>query len=293
MKKRTLLILIVLAVALLVTVSCKKDSETIRIVHKNYTEQRLVGEMFSVYLDSKGFKTEVKELGGSMLCFNAIMNNDADLYPEYTGTAYSAVLNQKEILGADETYDYVKSEFEKQYEITWLKPLGFNNTYVLSVTKAKAEEYNLKTISDLAPYAKDWLLGGDQEFGVRESDGYPAVQNKYGFSFKKYNGMDQGLTYTALVNGNLDVNSSFATDGRIQKYNLINLEDDKQVFPPYYCTPIMKIEFAEKNPKVVEALNALENVFSDEDMQKYNLMVDEGAIVHNVAVQMLEDKNLI
>lgn len=270
-----------------------QTEDTVTIVHESFTEQRLLGEMLGQYLESKGYKTKVKELGGSLLCFNAIQNGEADVFAEYTGTMYSVMLHQTKHLGEQETFDYVKKAFEEQYGITCLNPMGFNNTYALSVTQETAKKYHLKKISDLAPYAKDFLIGGDSEFPVRENDGLPAVEKAYGFKFKDYKTMDQGLTYIALVNGKIDVDAAYATDGRIRKYNLVNLVDDREIFPPYYCAPIMKTEFAKKHPDVTDALNALNGEFSDADMQKYNLMVDEGQDVDAVAKQMLQEKGLI
>jgi len=287
------LVLVLAAILTYVFTSSSKNKDTITIVNKNFTEQRIIGEMTGQYLESLGYKTKVKELGGSMLCFNALISGDVDIYNEYTGTMYSSMLKQTEILGADETYQITKNLSEEQYGITWLEPLGFNNTYALTVTSDFIEKYGVKTISDLEPLAPSLLIGGDSEFGAREIDGLPAVEKKYGFKFKSYKSMDAGITYAALVNGEIDVNSAFATDGRIAKYNLVQLEDDKHVFPPYYCTPIMKQSFAEEHPDIVTALNKLKNMWSDTDMQYYNLMVDEGADVKDVAKQMLEDKNLI
>ena len=273
--------------------SSSKKGDTIRIVHKNYTEQRLMGQMMSVYLESKGYKTEVSELGGSMLCFNALNNGDADMYPEYTGTGYCLILKQTDIMSAEETYDYVKERFEKEYGITWLKSFGFNDTYVLSVTEETKNKYNLNTISDLIPIAGDMVIGSDSEFGNR-ADGLPGMIKTYeGLEFKELKSMDQGLTYQALVDGELDVNVSYATDGRIAKYGLKNLEDDKGFFPPYYVMPIMKMDYAKNNPEVVKELEALENQWSNEDMQNYNLMVDEGSDPKEVATLMLRDKGLI
>ena len=284
----------VLVVSMLLLAGCSsgEGSKTIRITHKNYTEQRITGELFSVYLESKGYETTVSELGGSMLCFNALNNGEVDIYPEFTGTGYCGILKQSGTLSANETYDYVKSHFEEDYGITWLTPLGWNNTYVLSVTKETAEKYGLSSISDLEDLAGDMIIGSDAEFTTRV-DGYPSMCKAYGFEFKEIKSMDQGLTYTALVEGDLDVNVSYSTDGRIAKYNLVNLEDDKHFFPPYYCTPILKQEFAEANPEVVTALEALGNAWSTNDMQKYNLQVDEGAEPHDVAIQMLKDKGFI
>lgn len=269
-----------------------KEGKPIRIVQKNFTEQRIMGPMLDIYLKSKGFETDLNELGGSMLCFNALKNDDADLYAEYTGTGYSSVLKQTDVLTPDETYDYVKTEFEKQFGITWLRPMGFNNTYILTVRKDMVEKYGLKTTSDLEPYAADLLIGGSNEFAVRE-DGYPKMVDVYGFSFKDFKTMDIGLTYKALLDDEIQIVPSLSTDGRIAKYDLVNLEDDKHIFPPYYCTPIIRMDYAEANPDVVDALNELENKFTDEDMQRYNLMVEEGGDPQEVATQMLTDIGLL
>ncbi|MFA9422319.1 MAG: glycine betaine ABC transporter substrate-binding protein [Sedimentibacter sp.] len=295
MNKLKKLGVLIVAVAMIFTlVACgNSDEGVIRITNKNYTEQRLLGQVMKVYLESKGFETEISELGGSALCFAALENDNVDIYVEYTGTAYGEYLKHSEILSADETYDVTKSEMEEQYGITWLEPLGFNNTYVLSVTSKTAEELNIASISDIIPLSGDMELGCDNEFPLR-ADGLPGLMETYaGLEFKKVNSMDQGLTYTALNEGQVDINVSYATDGRIAKYNLVNLQDDKNFFPPYYAAPIMKQEFADANPEVVEALSELSGKFTDETMQKYNLMVDEGGDPDDVATQMLQDLGLI
>ncbi|MGD1821241.1 MAG: glycine betaine ABC transporter substrate-binding protein [Pleomorphochaeta sp.] len=293
MKNKNKIILVtIMAIASLFT-SCNSSSDKITVVHKNYTEQRIVGEAIGIFLESKGFETEVKELGGTLLCFNAIKNGDADMYCEYTGSAYGSIFNQTDNIGPEATYNYVKERCEEEYGITWLGPLGFNDTYVFSTTQELVDKYNLETISDLAPIADQLVLGGDQEFPVREGDGLPAVVRTYGFEFKEYKGMDQGLTTQALIEGQIDINTYYSTDGRIAKYGFVNLVDDKNVFPPYYVTPIMKTEYADEHPEVVEALNELTNKFTESDMQKYNLMVDEGGSVKDAATKMLSDKGLI
>lgn len=299
MKKKWLSIFMVTIIAAGLLAGCtsktseNNDEDAIRIVHKNFTEQRLVGQLFSVYLESKGFKTTVSELGGTMLCFNALKGGDADLYAEYTGSGYMGILGETEILSADATYDYVKNTFENDYGITWLKPLGWNNTYILSVTSQTAQDLGLKTTSDLIPYSGTMVIGCTAEFANR-TDGYPGLVEAYpGLSFKKVMSMDQGLTYEALKNGELDVNVSFSTDGRIAKFNLVNLEDDAGFFPPYHCVPILKQSFAKEHPDLVEALDAIENKWSDSDMQTYNLRVDEGEDARDVATEMLKDAGLM
>lgn len=295
MKKITAVLLALFLMSTLALAGCKnEEGETIRIAHKNYTEQRITGQLLAIYIEEKtDYKAEVTELAGTMLCYSALQNDEIDMYPEFTGSAYGAILEQTEILGVQETYDYVKAECEKRDGITWLEPLGWNNTYVLSVRQETADELNLKTISDLIPHAKDMVIGSDSEFIIR-TDGIKGLKDAYtGLQFKEEKPMDQGLTYAALKDGQLDVNSSYSTDGRIKKYNLVNLEDNLNFFPPYYVTPIMKLAFAQANPELVELLNQLGGNWTEADMQDYNLRVDEGADVKTVARDMLKDKGLI
>lgn len=293
MKKGLLVVVAVLLIASLCLAGCGGKSDVIKITHKDYTEQRLTGQLMSVYLESKGFETEVTELGGTMLCYTALKNGSVDLYAEFTGTAYGAIFDQTDVLTPDETFDYVKKKSEEDDKITWLKPLGWNNTYVLSVRPETAEELNLKKVEDLIPYASEYILGSDDEF-LNRTDGLPSLYDTYpGIEFKKELAMDQGLTYGALKNGDIDVNVSFSTDGRIAKFGLVNLEDNNQFALPYYVTPILRMDYAEKNPDVVKALEELGGNWTDDDMRKYNLMVDEGQDAREVAEIMLKDAGLI
>lgn len=286
-------VLLMLFIVSIAFSSCSKKDEVINITHKDYTEQRITGQLLSVYLESKGYETKVTELSGTMLCWNALKNGNVDLYAEFTGTAYGAIYDQTEIIGVQETYDYVKSKSEEVDKITWLKPLGWNNTYVLSVRAETAEEYNLTTIDDLIAIAPTLTLGCDDEFQNR-ADGLPGLQEYYpGLEFGNIVSMDQGLTYAALNNEDIDVNVSYSTDGRIAKFGLVNLEDNKNFFPPYYVTPVLRMEYADENPEIVEALNELGGYWTDEDMQGYNLIVDEGGNARDVATQMLKDAGLI
>ncbi len=291
MKKLILVMVIVLAAAFALA-GCG-NSDVIKITHKDYTEQRITGQLLAIYLESKGYETEISELSGTMLCYTALRNGDVDLYAEFTGSAYGAILDQTEILGVQETYDYVKSECEAQHGITWLTPLGWNNTYVFSVREDTQAETGVTTISELVEYAPEMIMGCDDEF-LSRADGLPGVKEYYpGLEFKQEVPMDQGLTYAALKNGEIDVNVSYSTDGRIAKYNLKNIDDDKGFFPPYYVTPILRMEFADENPEVVEALLELGNQWTSEEMQIYNLMVDEGEDAGAVATMMLQEKGLI
>jgi len=293
MKKLSLLVIAILLVASIALVGCTKDDKVIQIAHKDYTEQRITGQILSVYLESKGYETEVSELSGTMLCYTALKSGDVDVYAEFTGSAYAAVFDQTEIIGVQETYDYVKQRCEEEDGITWLIPLGWNNTYVFSVRPETAEEYDLTDISSLVSVAPELIMGCDDEFLIR-MDGLPGLKEYYeGLKFKDEIPMDQGLTYSALIDGELDVNVSYSTDGRIAKFGLVNLIDDKNFFPPYYVTPILRMDYTEDNPEIVKALNELGGHWSESEMQAYNLMVDEGENARDVATLMLQDAGLI
>lgn len=294
--KRRKFILFLAAVLMLTVVlsGCGKDENTITIGSKNFTESRVLATLFEVMIEENSeLKAEVKEFGGSQLAFAAIENRDIDVYPEYTGTGYTVMLEKEAISDADETYEIVKNEFEKNYNLIWLGQLGFNNTYTLTVRQEMADELGLETYSDLLEYDQDLILGTTFEF-MERPDGYPGLQEVYGFEFKKHDGFDPGLTYSSVQNENVDVIDAFSTDGRIPAFDLVSLEDDKNFFPPYYAAPLVNGESLEKHPEIEEILSQLEGQISDEEMRQINYRVDEeGATEEQAAREFLESKGLI
>ncbi len=295
MKKQVKIVGIILVIAMLVASlqGCGKEDSVIHVTHKDYTEQRLLGRMLYVYLQEKGYEVTINEVGTTLNCFNAIKAGEVDIYPEYTGSAYAAILDQTDIISEEETFNYVKDAYDSQYNIQWMKSYGFNNTYVLSVREDTQNEYGYQTISDLIEDSPNYNLGCDNEFPKRQ-DGYPGLQKMYpGLDFKELISMSQALTYQALAEGELDVNVSYSTDGRIKKYNLKNLEDDKGYFPDYHCCTIVRKECLEKHPELEAQLEALQGVWTEEDMQRYNLMVDEHVDITEVATLMLKEAGLI
>ncbi len=298
MNKLNKLVILIIAILTLVlmSTSCtnkENDDNVVDIIHKNFTEHRILSQMLSLYLENIGYETSVSEVTGSILPFEAMVNREADIYLSYTGTAYTAILGETEILSADETYNFVKNAYEEQFGLTWGKDLGFNNTYILSMSKEKAEQYGIEKTSDLIQYSGDMVLGCDMEFANRE-DGLTGLMETYdGLEFADVKSMEQGLTYKAVSDGELDVIASYSTDGRIEKFGLVNLEDDKNYFPPYYVAPVYDIEEGKKNPEIVQALEKLANQWTEEEMQKYNLMVDEGENPRDVATIMLKEKGLL
>ena len=268
-------------------------NDIIKIAHRSFAEQRILGQLLAVYLESKGYKTEVSEYPGIKQSFNELQSGNVDVYAEYTGTLYTNILNQTKTLSKYETYNYVKNSLEKEYGITLLNPLGWNNTYVLSVRPETAETFRLQRISDIIPVSHQLVLGSDELFANRK-DGLIGLLDMYhGLNFKGIRPMNQALTYQALIDGITDINASYSTDAEIEEFGLINLIDDKNYFPPYYVSPILKISFAEKNPEVVAALNDLGDRWTEKEIAQYNYMVDQGQDPRAVAEMMLRDKGLL
>lgn len=297
MKKRVVMILFLVA-ALLVT-GCSggsdSDAKMIKIGHKNYTEARILGQIFSQLIEANTeYETKVTEFGGTTIAFEALKAREIDVYPEYTGTAYGAILSQSELKDPDAVYDYVAKEYKEQFDIEWLPEMGFNNTYTFSIRRPLAEKYNLKTVSDMIEVADELRFAATVEFLNRE-DGLPGVKKHYkDFTFKEEMGIDPGLRYEAIKSDQTDIIDAFSTDGKIVEYDLVVLEDDKQFFPPYYVAPIMNGESYQAYPEVVAELEKLGKIMDESVMQQLNYEVDvEKRQIEDVAHDFLVSAELI
>ncbi|NLZ52737.1 MAG: glycine/betaine ABC transporter substrate-binding protein [Thermoanaerobacteraceae bacterium] len=270
-----------------------KAPEEIRIGGKNFSEQFIMAEMLSILIEENtDLKTSVQTNLAANVIFNAIKSNQIDLYLEYTGTGLIN-LGMEPMSDPDQVYEIVKKEFDEQFNIKWMKPYGFNNTYAMVVTQETAKKYNLKTISDMAKVADELTLGCTYVFTERD-DGYPGLSEYYDFEFKDVKGMDPALMYQALVQGSVDVISGFATEGRIAAFDLVILEDDKQFFPPYDATTIVRGEVLEKHPELEEVLNKLAGLIDDAKMAELNAAVDlDKREPKDVAREFLEEEGLI
>jgi glycine betaine/choline ABC-type transport system substrate-binding protein/ABC-type proline/glycine betaine transport system permease subunit len=253
-----------------------KKSDTIVIGSKNFNEQLIVGNMLAILIEENtDLKVEKKlNLGGTSIAFNALKAGELDMYVEYTGTGLVNIMNQQSVSDPDEAYNIVSDYFNKNYGITWLKPLGFNNTYTLAIRQDTAEKYNLETFSDLAKISDQLILGSTIEFTNRE-DGYVGLKRSYNMNFKDVSAVDGGLRYTSLNNNKTDVIDAFATDGLLKAFNLNVLKDDKNFFPPYYAAPIISSETLKEHPELEALLNKLEGKIDDEKMRALNYKVDK------------------
>lgn len=233
-------------------------------------------------------------MGGTFVCFEAIKNGNIDIYPEYTGTGLTAQLKMDVINDPDEAYAVVSKAFDTDFEIKWLEPFGFNNTYTLAITDAVYQAHGIETYSDLVAISEDLIFGAEHEFFDRQ-DGFDGLVDVYGMSFKgDPMKMNVSLKYQAIGNGDMDVTNAFSTDGPIKQYNLKVLEDDLGFFPPYYAAPIIRNETLKDHPELEDILNKLAGIISDEAMTDMNYKIDvEGIDVEVVAKDFLTENGLL
>lgn len=268
-------VVLVLTVGAAVVFGFISKEETIRVGSKNFTEQLIVGNMVAELIEDK---TDLKvqrdlNLGGTQVVFNAITNDEIDVYVEYTGTALINLLKNDLINDPDEVYEVIKQQLADKYQLETLDPIGFNNTYTLAMEPEVAEQYGIDTFSDLAAVSHQLSIGTTIEFTNRE-DGMDGMVKTYGMNFKGSEAVDGGLRYTALKNGDVQVIDAFATDGLLEEFQLKVLVDDKQFFPPYHAVPIVRKEVLEKYPELEDVLNSLAGKIDDATMRQLNYRVD-------------------
>jgi glycine betaine/choline ABC-type transport system substrate-binding protein len=289
-------------------IAAQNNKPTVTVGSKQFTEQLILGELLAQLLEDAGYPVERQiGLAGTDIVHQALVNDEVDTYVEYTGTGLLAILNMSlpagtptagaaatPVAGADAVYDIVKDEYAKQFNVAWLDPLGFNNTYTLALTQERAAELGVETISDLIAVSGDLTFGATQEFLTRP-DGLPGLMETYqGLQFADAQGFDPGLVYQAVDSGDVDVISAFATDGRIPALGLVTLEDDLGFFPPYYAAPLVRQELLDEDPAVADVLNSLAGSLDDQTMADLNAQVDvEGEEPEDVARAFLEEQGLI
>ncbi|MBD0334274.1 MAG: quaternary ammonium transporter [Cyanobacteria bacterium Co-bin13] len=262
------------AVAIAACGSGNGGGEVVSVGSKDFTEQLIIGEMYALVLEEAGFTVERKlNLGGTPVAQAAMESGEIDLYPEYTGTGLLTVLKLPVSSDQEAVYNTVSEAYREQFNMVWLDPSPMNNTQALAMTEDKAQALNISSISDFAAKADQLVLIGPPEFEVRE-DGLPGIQEAYGnFTLQEYKAVDAGLRYRGLVDGQADVAVAFGTDGEISAFNLLLLEDDRNLFPPYQVAPVVRQEALDANPGIADALNELSPLLNDGVMQQLNYEV--------------------
>ncbi|UZJ78176.1 glycine betaine ABC transporter substrate-binding protein [Fictibacillus sp. KU28468] len=296
-KKASIILIPVAALLLFFAIRSGTSDDTIKISGKKWTEQYILPYVIAEYVEAKtDYKVDVGEgLGETPILTQAIKKGDIDMYVEYTGTGLLTILKEKYSpnLTPDQIYDRVKEGYKKKYKLDWLEPLGFQNTYALALQPQKYKELGVKTTSELAGKSSQVTFGAPTEFYERE-DGYPGFQKVYNFNFKDKKSLDPNLMYGAVKAGKVDTIAAFTTDGRIARYNLKLLKDDKKFFPPYYAAPIVREDTLKKFPKLKDTVNQLAGKISEKDMAEMNAKVDiDKEEPGDVARDFLKKKGLV
>jgi glycine betaine/choline ABC-type transport system substrate-binding protein len=255
---------------------------------KNFTESDLLAEIVAQQIERRtGGSLRVERrlhLGGTFVCHQAITAGQIDLYVEYTGTAFTAILKQPPLTDPDSVFRFVAAEYPRRFSLRWTAPFGFNNTFAILVRRADAERYGLRAISDLARVAPRWKAGFGYEF-LERADGFAGLARLYGLRFSAPpTAMDLGLTYRALADGNVDVIAGNSTDGQIEALGLLALADDRRYFPPYQAAPVVRAAALERFPALAAALAELGGRISDDEMRRLNVLADvEHRDIHDIA----------
>jgi glycine betaine/choline ABC-type transport system substrate-binding protein len=240
---------------------------------KDFTESALLAEIVAQMLEARGVSVERRfELGGN-LPHEAMVSGTLDLYPEYTGTCFTAILHHAPISDPRAVYEQVKQEYANNFKVEVSRPLGFENTFAILVRGGDARQFNLKTISDAASHAPRWRAGFGQDFMSR-ADGYPGFSKAYGLKFKELREMDLSLTYIALSSNQVDLIAGNSTEGRIATMDLFQLEDNRRYFPPYEAVYLVRQDSLTRVPALREVLSKLANAISTDEMRRLNYEID-------------------
>jgi len=285
----------VLAAVLAMVPACQRQDKRLVIGSKNFTEQVILAEIVAQHLEVRTHLPVQRRvnLGGTLICHQALRAGEIDLYVEYTGTALTAILDQEPSGDRALVYRRVAGAYREQFDLEWTEPLGFNNTFAIVVRGEDARRLGLKTISDAAPHAPGWRAGFGYEF-IERPDGFAGLAKTYGLEFgQPPRTMELGLLYRALIEKQVDFVAGNSTDGALAALDLTMLEDDRHYFPPYEAAPVVRRATIERHPEAREALRELGGKISEEEMQQMNGAVDgEGRDPKQVAGEFLAAKGL-
>lgn len=292
------------------------QSAPIRVGSKDFPESITIGEMLALLLENAGFQVERKmNLGGTVVAHEALVNDELDIYPEYTGTGLLVILKKAvdDALSAatptaapaaaatptadptvEAVYQFVKAEYERQFQLTWLDQTATNDSQALAVKRDFATENNLTTISQLAELSQsqEITISAPSDFEERE-DGLLGLQNVYGLK-ATVNGVAPGLKYQSFLDGDANVVLAFSTDAEIAINDLLVLQDDKGLWPPYYVAPVVRQATLQANPGIADALNPLAPILTTERMVELNRQViADQKEPADVAKSFLQQQGLI
>jgi osmoprotectant transport system substrate-binding protein len=292
------------------------QGEPIRVGSKDFTESIIIGEMYAQLLEKAGLQVERKlNLGGTAVAQEGLVGDSLDLYPEYTGTGLLVVLGKTlaDVPGLgggtpeagatpvagdarEAVYNYVKSEYQTQYNLTWLDQTAMNDSQALAVTRQFSEENGVTTISQLVALASsvELVFSAPVDFEERE-DGLKGLKAVYGEFDATVNGVAPGIKYQSFLDGDANVVLAFSTDAEIAINDLVVLQDDKGLWPPYFVAPVVRQDALDANPGLAPALNALAPILTTELMTGLNAkaLTDPSLEIATIAKDFLTEQGLL
>jgi osmoprotectant transport system substrate-binding protein len=281
---------------LLPIIGCERHANHIVVGSKNFTEQLILGELFAQVIEARTHLPVERRfyLAGTFICQQAILAGRIDIYPEYTGTALTAVLKEKPSGDKQDVYRRVQQGYETQFGLSVGPPLGFDDTFAMVIRGDDARRLNIKTLSQAAAFTPQWRAGFGYEF-MERPDGYKGLVASYGLRFAEAPRiMDLGLITRALKDHQVDIIAGNNTDGLIPALGFFVLEDDHHYFPPYEAVAVMRGEMLKSHPEVGAALGKLAGAISDDDMRRLNYAVDgEHRDATEVVREFLRQRKLI
>jgi osmoprotectant transport system substrate-binding protein len=286
---------LLIVLAILLTLSSCSHRERIVVGCKNFTEQIVLGELIAQQIENQTHLPVERRfyLGGTYIAHQSILAGRIDIYPEYTGTALTAVLKESAASNPKVVYDRVKSKYERRFHLTLGPNFGFNDTFAIEIRGDDARSLHLETLSQAAQYTPQWRAGFGYEF-MERPDGYKGLVATYGLRFAAPPRiMDLGLLTRALKEHQVDLIAGNMTDGLIPALDLFVLADDKHYFPPYQAVPVIREQVLAEHPEIGKALDLLGDKISDEEMRHLNYEVDgKKRDVKQVVREFLRSKDL-
>lgn len=298
--KKTAIILgtvLVVVTALLTAPILFGEDDDLVIAGKIGAEPEILMNIYKLLIEDQSDLTARVEpnFGRTTFVFNALRSDEIDIYTEFTGTVLTNFFDIIPEPGSteEEVFEEARDLLAEDYDMTLLDPMAFNNTYAIAVTPEFAEEHGIETISDLAPVTDQVSAGFTLEFNDR-ADGYPGIEDMYGFSFDNITTMEPQLRYTAIESGDVNLIDAYSTDAQLAEYNLVVLEDDQDLFPPYQGAPLMMTALLDDHPEIAEILSVLDGRITDDQMRDMNYEVDfENRPAEDVARDFLISEGLL
>ena len=263
---------------------------TIRVGSKDFTENEIVAELYALALEDAGFEVDrIMDVSSSVI-HTSIVNDEVDLYPEYTGTGLISILQMDPLTDPEEVYQTVKDAYKEQFDLIWLDYAEANDGQGLFISKAASDAYGITNISELQENASELRFASQGEFDERE-DGLPGLEKIYGaFDWKSSKVYDNGLKYQVVENDEADVAPAYTTEGRLSETDkFVLLEDDKQCWPPYNLAPVVRANVLEAAPEIEEILNKVNAALDTATITALNAKVDvDGEEYEDVAEEFWE-----